>query len=175
MTSIEKRAQYRLPFHYPIIVTHPNYSFTGYSSNISKGGIFVSTMLDLPVGDKVKILFKLPEHPTTLCLNAIITHRILEEQKCEIDCGIGLKFDNIPPKQQSLINLHMLNEKEYYFKLHKILSTPLPSLAEIKKWVEKLPHLKHMDIIELKYKVDRVCLVLEKFEFRKKNLQTIDL
>ena len=168
MNPTERRTQYRLPFYYPIVVIHPKKTFTAYTTNLSKGGLFVATTLPLNEGEKVKIIFKLPEHTHTFCLDALIAHRIWEEQKCEIDCGIGLKFINIKPKIQSLINLHMLNERDYYKELRSLLKETSPPIEEINKIVKKLSHLKNMNIMELRYKVERVCIILDKFEKNKK-------
>ena len=114
-----------------------------------------------PIDTPITMAFCLPQQATAFVVKGKVAHIVFDRQRCEIECGMGFQFLDLDDSQKSIINLHILNEQSAYLALKKLLSEPRPDSAEIKKWIVKLPHLAHFDLLGLRYKVNRICTIFE--------------
>jgi len=157
----DRRKQYRLPYQERIIFTDGQSSKTAYAGNISRGGLFALTLEPYPIDTVLHIAFMLPNQPGSFCLKGKVVHIVFDRQRCEIDNGIGIEFLEMNESQKSIINLHILNEKMGYLELRKILEPEKPNLSEIQRYIKKLHALKGLDLLALRYKVNRICTLFE--------------
>lgn len=161
---IEKRKQYRLPFGTKVIATDGQNSSTAYAANISRGGVFVKSLNPFPINTVCNIGFRLPNQPVTFCVKAKCAHVVFDKQRCEVDNGMGFQFMELTESQKAQINLHILNEKMTYLELKKILLPEKPNMVELERYLEKMPSLHYADLLDLRYKVNRVCTIFEPTE-----------
>ena len=81
--------------------------FTGFSADVSAGGLFVSTYDVLPIGTKVNVNFSLPAGPI-LSINGMVRWvRELNEMTPEVMPGMGIQFENLAAEDAELINRYM--------------------------------------------------------------------
>ncbi len=157
----ERRLEYRLPFNEKIIFTDGKVSMTAYATNVSRGGIFVTSLEPYPIDSNGYIAFFLPGQPTCLCVKAKVVHIVFDRQRCEIDCGMGFQFEELNESQKSLLNLQILNEQSAYLDLKRILAESVPDSEELARGLRKLPALEGNDLLNLRYKVNRICTIFE--------------
>ena len=73
-----------------------NSSFKGHILDISPVGVFIETGESLPVGEKIKVAFSLPNHKKPLTLTCIVAW--IGQN------GIGVKFKKLTKHQEKIIN-----------------------------------------------------------------------
>ena len=160
-TFVERRKEYRLPYENKMIFTDGEKTLTAYALNISRGGVFVKSLEPFPIDTVGYVAFFLPSHPQSFCVKAKIAHIVFDRQRCEIECGMGFQFMELDESHKSLLNLHMLNEQRSYLELKGILCEPRPDLGEISRRVKNIPHLSLLDLLGLRYRVNRICTLFE--------------
>jgi Tfp pilus assembly protein PilZ len=158
---IERRKQYRLPFEDKVIFTDGNRSLTAYASNISKGGLFVTSVEPYPIETKGHIAFFLPGQDKCLSFKAKIVHIVFDRQRCEVDNGMGFMFADVTAEQQAVLNNHLEREQDAYLELKKVLSSERPNSEEISRCLKGLPSLRRHELLALRYKVNRICTLFE--------------
>jgi uncharacterized protein (TIGR02266 family) len=73
--------------------------FAGLSGDVSKGGLFVATYAEVPLGGKVMLDFELPN-------GAVLVEGTVRWQRVATDNappGIGIQFENVAPAMLALI------------------------------------------------------------------------
>lgn len=161
---VERRKENRLPFEDKIIFTDGKRTFTGYTTNISRGGVFVTSTEPYPIDTKGQLMIFIPGQKTSFCFKAQVVHIVFDRQRCEVDNGMGFMFQELADVHKKILDAHIREEEESYLKLKEILSAERPDSAEMAKWLKKLPHLKNMDLLGLRYKVNRICTLFEPVE-----------
>lgn len=160
---IERRKEYRLPFTEKAIFTDGKNSITAHSGNLSRGGMFVLTLNPCPIETEGFLYFMLPGQEVSLCIKAKAVHIVQEMKKCEIECGVGLKFMEVSSSQRSRINLYILSEQMAYLEVRDILKSERPDSKLLQKLVSRLPWLQGLDLLAMRYRVDRVCAMFDAF------------
>ena len=158
---IERRKEYRLPYGEKVIFTDGRNSGTAYASNISRGGVFVTSLDPFPIDTLVSLAFFLPSQPHSFCVKGKVAHIVFDRQRCEIECGMGFQFLELNESQKSILNLHILNEQSTYMELKKLLAEPKPDSTEIARCLKNMPSLAKLDLLALRYRVNRICTILE--------------
>lgn len=81
--------------------------FTGFSADVSSGGLFISTYDVLSIGTKLNLNFALPTGPI-LSVNGVVRWvREFNEMSPEIMPGMGVQFEHLSSEDAELINRHM--------------------------------------------------------------------
>lgn len=158
---IERRKEPRLPYGEKVIFTDGVRSFPGHAVNISRGGIFMTSLNPAPIETIGTLAFLLPNHPTSLCLRVKIAHIVFDRQRCEVDCGMGFQFLDVSKSHKSILNLHILNEQSAYLELREILKEERPDFKMIARVIKRLPHLANIDLLALRYRVNRICTIFD--------------
>jgi len=158
---IERRKEHRLPFNARVIFTDGNQSMSCYASNISRGGVFLTTLESYAIDSKGFLIFFLPDQPMSLCISGKIVHMVFDRQRCEVECGLGFQFMHLTENQRSLLNLHILNQQTAYLELKKILDEERPNPVRMQSLLKKIPSLKERDLLGIRYRVNRICTIFE--------------
>lgn len=156
----EKRKDYRIPLESKIIYTDGNHSSTAFAVNISRGGLFITTMHPLTLDSDLRLLFLLPNQPKAQYIKARVAHIVYDRQRCEVECGMGLEFLAMDESQTANLNLHILNTKMAYLELRKILEMEKPNMMELGRHLKHFPFLTN-DILFLRYRVERICTIFD--------------
>ena len=93
--------------------------FTGLSSNISAGGLFIATEEPLKRGDKVDVRFSVPgsnyvfEKKATVCW----TRPMEAAGNDATRAGAGVQFDNLTDEEQKILNAFLQVHDAIFFDL----------------------------------------------------------
>ena len=158
---VERRKEYRLPFFGKVIMTDGTKSVTAYAANISRGGAFVMTLDPYPIDTICHVSVLFPEQSQSLCFKAKAAHIVFDRHRCEVECGMGLQFVELAEFQRSILNVHILNQKAAYLELKQILAASNPNAGLVARFFKRLPHLNGLDLLALRYRVNRVCTLFE--------------
>ena len=158
---VERRREYRLPYDEKVIFTDGDKSATAYAVNVSRGGIFAKTLDPYPIDTTGFLAFFLPNHPQSFCVRAKVAHIVFDRQRCEVECGMGFQFVELDESHKSIMNLHILNEQRNYLELQKILAAERPDRAALAVCLKKMPALARLDLLGLRYRVNRICTIFE--------------
>jgi DNA-binding response OmpR family regulator len=93
----------RVPFQTSVGCNWGSHSaghFKSESQDISEGGMRLSPLHGLDVGEGVTLVFDLPDTPHTLSVNAQVVRKVPND-------GIGLKFGALPPREKASIQKYI--------------------------------------------------------------------
>lgn len=159
---VERRRQYRLPYGEKVIFTDGKMSIPAYCSNMSRGGVFVMTLEPIPINTIGYMVFMLPDHPTSFCVKAKVAHIVFDKQKVEVECGMGVQFQEMNETQIAHVNNYILTQQTAYIELQRVLKESHPDSAQISAIIKKIPTLsRYQDLLSLRYRVDRICTLFE--------------
>ena len=88
--------------------------YTGFTENISSGGLFVATRDLKPIGTVMEISFSLPNFGTKITTRAEVRWQRLEQPHADSMPGIGVRFLDIDPAATHAINA-FLGERDSLF------------------------------------------------------------
>src|SRR5262245_61992158 len=71
--------------------------FTGFSCNVSEGGIFVATHRVREVGSRVEVTFTLPGDETPIVARTEVKWVRVHNEESNVPPGMGLMFVDIAP------------------------------------------------------------------------------
>ncbi len=158
---INRRREYRLPYFEKVIFTDGNRNLTAHAINISRGGLFVTTLDSFPIEASGFLAFMLSSHSRSLCIKARVAHVVYDRQRSEVECGMGLQFLEPTQVHLNILNLHILNDQNNYLALKELLKEERPNTLSLKQLKNKLPGLEHYDLLGLRYRVNRICTLFE--------------
>ena len=158
---IERRKQHRLPYFEKVILSDGNKTVTAHAINISRGGVFVTTMDAFPIDTMGYMAFMVASHPMSLCVKARVAHIVFDKQRCEVECGMGVQFLDLSKSHSNILNLHILNDQTGYLELREVLKPERPDPIAIAKLIKKLPGLGGYDLLGLRYRVNRICTIFD--------------
>ena len=158
---IERRKEHRLPYFDKVIFSDGTNTLTAHAINISRGGVFVTTMDSLPIDTIGYMAFMVASHSMSLCVRARIAHIVFDKQRCEVECGMGVQFLELSKSNFNILNLHILNDQSTYLELREILKDEKPDPAAVTRLRRKLPGLERYDLLGLRYRVNRVCTIFD--------------
>lgn len=90
--------------------------FTGFSLDISTGGLFISTYDVLPIGAKVNVNFSLPYGPVLSINGTVRWLREFNEFTPDVAPGMGIQFDDLSDDETDLINEYMDESPPLFFE-----------------------------------------------------------
>ena len=157
----ERRKEPRLPYSEKIILTDGDSCRTAYAANIGRGGFFVMSLEPYPLDTIVHLSFILPHVSNSICLKGKVVHIVYDRQRCEVECGMGIMFLELKEAHKAILNTHILNEQKAYTELKKIFDTFPPDPSEIERCLRSVPALRKLDLLELRYKANRIFTIFE--------------
>ncbi len=111
----ERRTSSRVAIEVDIGFASDSNFFTGFSMDISSGGLFVATY-DMPVlGTPVNLSFKLPKGPVLSIDGIVKWTREFNETTPDVAPGVGVQFENISKKDANTINKYMSDAPPLFY------------------------------------------------------------
>ena len=90
--------------------------FTGFSLDISSGGLYISTYDTLPMGASVNVNFDLPGGPV-MSLNGLVQWvREYNPAIPDMEPGIGVKFVGLSDQDQQLLNRYIAENPPIFYE-----------------------------------------------------------
>ena len=82
----------RVPLHTQVDFSSDSNVFTGFSTNLSEGGVFVATLDLLPVGTPVDLTFTLPGNKRVTVKGEVRWTREIDDRMPDVFPGVGVRF-----------------------------------------------------------------------------------
>lgn len=89
--------------------------FTGFTTNISEGGIFVATVQSVPRGTTVDLDVLLPGTRSMTVTGVVRWTREVNDKTPELMPGLGVKFSYLPPEVSSVISDFVATREPLFF------------------------------------------------------------
>ncbi|MCY1083694.1 TIGR02266 family protein [Archangium lansingense] len=89
--------------------------FTGFTTNINEGGIFVATVQSVPRGTTVDVDVLLPGTRAMQVTGVVRWTREVNDKTPELMPGLGVKFTYLPPEVTSVISDFVVSREPMFF------------------------------------------------------------
>jgi uncharacterized protein (TIGR02266 family) len=86
------RSSSRVPMQTQVDLSSDSNVFTGFSTNLSEGGVFVATVNLLPVGTPVDLTFTLPGNTRITVKGEVRWTREIDDRVPDVFPGVGVRF-----------------------------------------------------------------------------------
>lgn len=114
--GMERRAAPRIEIEAEIGFQSETNFFTGFSEDISTGGIFVATYDARNVGDRLSLSFTLPDGHLISADGEVRWTREFNETTPEILPGMGIQFDSLSAEDKAAINRFVSKRQPLFFE-----------------------------------------------------------
>jgi uncharacterized protein (TIGR02266 family) len=108
------RSSNRIPLQTQVDLTSDSNVFTGFSTNLSEGGVFVATLKVLPVGTPVDLTFSLPGRARISVQGEVRWIREIDDRSPDVFPGVGVRFVNLSPEAAEALH-RFVGEREPLF------------------------------------------------------------
>ncbi|MBL8957899.1 MAG: TIGR02266 family protein [Myxococcaceae bacterium] len=89
--------------------------FTGFTNDVSEGGVFVATINVMPIGTQIDISFQLPGGPKIEGKGEVRWVREFDDRNPEVFPGMGVQFTDIPlPSVQAIHSFTQQREPMFF-------------------------------------------------------------
>jgi len=109
------RQQVRLACEVDIGFQSESNFFTGFSEDISEGGLFVSTYDFRPIGTEIDVNFTLPSGHTVIAQGIVRWVRELNPLNPDMEPGMGVQFRNLPPQDKLAIESYLAQRAPLFY------------------------------------------------------------
>ena len=91
-------------------VTGSANTFLGYAKNLSRGGIFISTVTPKEIGTTLTVNFKIPDSDVHITCDARVTWIKDFDPENRIDPGMGLEFGSLTVESRDSIDSWLISQ-----------------------------------------------------------------
>lgn len=110
-----KRVAARVAMQTQVDLSSDSNFFTGFSTNISEGGLFVATVNVLPPGTPVDVTFSLPAGSRLTIKGEVRWTREVNDRTPEVFPGVGVRFTEVDPAVVSQIKSFVQQREPLFF------------------------------------------------------------
>jgi len=110
-----KRVAARVAMQTQVDLQSDSNFFTGFSTNISEGGLFVATVNVLPPGTPVDVTFTLPAGARLTVKGEVRWTREVNDRTPEVFPGVGVRFTEVDPAVVSQIKTFVQQREPLFF------------------------------------------------------------
>lgn len=102
------RREPRAPASFPVRVSGPTDVWTGFTRNISTGGLFIGLPQPLPIGEMLVVRFRLGSNPAEYQAVAEVRWvRTPDAASPDSPAGMGVRFIDLPPAVAAQIQAYI--------------------------------------------------------------------
>ena len=110
-----KRVAARVAMQTQVDLASDSNFFTGFSTNISEGGLFIATVNVLPPGTPVDVTFSLPAGARLTVKGEVRWTREVNDRTPEVFPGVGVRFTEVDPAVVSQIKSFVEKREPLFF------------------------------------------------------------
>ncbi len=92
-----------------------NFYFTGFSTNLSEGGLFVATTQQVPIGTEVDVQFSLPGGERIEVRGVVRWTREVNDNAPDVFPGLGVQFVSLPPNAGAVIQRFVASREPMFY------------------------------------------------------------
>jgi uncharacterized protein (TIGR02266 family) len=111
----DARRNGRVRMHTSIDMRSDSNFFTGFSMDISEGGVFIATVEPVPRGTQVELDFTLPGGRPMKVMGVVRWVREADSRNPELMPGVGVQFTGLPPEVASAISSFVTTRDPMFF------------------------------------------------------------
>lgn len=89
--------------------------FSGFSTDIAAGGLFIATLTVLEIGSTVTVKFTLPDRTEISATGEVRWARVLDERAPQVLPGMGIQFLDLSPKAKASIENFIAQREPMFF------------------------------------------------------------
>ncbi len=89
--------------------------FSGFSTDIASGGLFIATLATLPIGTTVHVKFTLPSGTEINTGGEVRWIRVFDERAPAVLPGVGIQFIDLPADAQASIEAFISQRDPMFF------------------------------------------------------------
>ncbi|MFN3197811.1 MAG: TIGR02266 family protein [Bradymonadia bacterium] len=115
--ALEGRQHARLDLQIEVDINSEHNFYTGFTRNISEGGLFIATSQIIDMGSILEFKFTLHPDPEPILVKGKVRWvRELNEFTDDMPCGMGIQFIDLDPHTQSRIDrfIEQLRDSLFY-------------------------------------------------------------
>jgi uncharacterized protein (TIGR02266 family) len=113
----ERRAGHRVELSVDIgLETETNF-FTGFSEDLSDGGLFIATYKTLPVGTELRVSFALPEGHSVKCAATVAWVRESRDKSADVKPGMGVRLEALSDTDRQAIARFLHERAPFFYSL----------------------------------------------------------
>jgi uncharacterized protein (TIGR02266 family) len=115
---VNRRAEPRVALQVEVTLSSEHNFFTGLTHDLSGGGLFVATHQVLPIGERVRLTFTLPDVEEPIeALTEVRWVRGTELSGRGVEPGIGLRFLQMLPKAKNAVKAFLERRDSIFLDL----------------------------------------------------------
>ena len=114
--ALKRRNTARIDAEFDVDMTSEHNFFTGFSEDLSEGGVFICTYQPRAIGEHLAIAFRLPGDDTPI--RAVVEVKWMREQNVEgnVPPGIGASFVDVTPEDRARIERFVGHRTPLFFE-----------------------------------------------------------
>ena len=105
----------RIPIQTQVDLSSDSNVFTGFSTNLSEGGVFVATHNLLPVGTPVDLTFTLPGRSRITVKGEVRWTREIDDRVPELFPGVGVRFLELGPEAGEALHRFVAEREPLFY------------------------------------------------------------
>jgi len=109
------RSGARIPLQTQVDLSSDSNVFTGFSTNLGEGGVFVATVNLLPVGTQVDLTFTLPGNAKVSVHGEVRWTRELDDRTPEVFPGVGVRFVELSPQAAQALHRFVAEREPLFY------------------------------------------------------------
>lgn len=111
-----KRTMPRIGLNVDIGIQTGNNFYTGFTEDISEGGLFVATYDFKPIGTKLNVTFTLPNGHIVMATGTVRWIREFNPLTPDVQPGMGIQFDELSPQDRNQINEYIRKNAPIFYE-----------------------------------------------------------
>ena len=115
VAAAPRRDQQRVQMQAVVDLSSDSNFFTGFSTNISEGGLFVATIHSLPRGTPVELVFSIPGGGKINVRGVVRWTREVNDKEPSIFPGVGVQFLDLSPETVAAISGFVTSREPLFF------------------------------------------------------------
>jgi len=109
------RSSSRIPVQTQVDLSSDSNVFTGFSTNLSEGGVFVATVNLLPVGTAVDLTFSLPGKVRITVQGEVRWTREVDDRAPDVFPGVGVRFVDLSPEAAQALHRFVADREPLFY------------------------------------------------------------
>ena len=115
LKPVQRRAAARVALCAEITLGSDSNFFTGFTNDLSEGGVFVATVNLLPIGTQIDLAFNLPGGPKIEGKGEVRWLREFDEKTPDAFPGMGIRFLDVPATSVGAIHAFTAQREPLFF------------------------------------------------------------
>jgi uncharacterized protein (TIGR02266 family) len=109
------RSNARFPLQTQVDLSSDSNVFTGFSTNLSEGGLFVATLSVLPVGTPVDLTFTLPGKVKISVRGEVRWIREIDDRTPDVFPGVGVRFLDLTAEASAALHRFVASREPLFY------------------------------------------------------------